>query len=186
MRPQLVGMCLAVAVGAGTVWAEVDSGPAVGQAVAALSVRTVQSGKAEDAKDVAAERAEQPTVYVFLPAARFDRPTARFLKGVDAAVQKLQTKAPQLAVIVVWLTEDVEGAAQRLTQIQGSLQLQASTWTVFPGPVAGPEGWAINDRAAATTIVVRKGRVTARTADASVNETLVPEVERAVRAVVEE
>lgn len=161
-------------------WADVDSGPKVGDKLTALKVQMVQDGKAADAVDVLPEHAEHPTVYVFLSAARFDRPAARYLRGVDEAVQKLQRRDPLAGLVIVWLTPEPAAAAERVGRIQQSLKLLAGHWTVFPGAVTGPEGWAVNDAATVTTVLSGGREVSARFGYDSVNETSVPDLDRAI------
>uniref|UniRef100_A0A7C4LKE1 Uncharacterized protein n=1 Tax=Schlesneria paludicola TaxID=360056 RepID=A0A7C4LKE1_9PLAN len=169
---------------ASSVWGQVESGPEVGKAIPALTVRPVKDGSAAEGVDVVEQRGDHATVYVFLPAHRFDRPAGRFVKGLDAAVQKLQVRHPTTGMVLVWMTDDADSGATRVAQIQGSLQLSA-TWTVFAGPAHGPEGWAINDKAAVTAVTARKRQVSARFGYDSVNETVVGEVERALEAAAE-
>ncbi|OYW19868.1 MAG: hypothetical protein B7Z55_08125 [Planctomycetales bacterium 12-60-4] len=161
-------------------WADIDSGPKVGEKLSALKVQLVQDGKAADAADVLPEHAEHPTVYVFLSGERFDRPAARYLRGVDEAVQKLQRRDPLAGLVIVWLTPDPVAGAERVSRIQQSLRLQAGHWTVFPGAVTGPEGWSVNDAAIVTTVLANSREVSARFGYDSVNETSVPDLDRAI------
>ena len=155
--------------------ADVESGPPVGEKPSALTVRVVTNGQAAEPADIVKERADQPTVYVLLPADKFDRPGARYLKGVDAAVSKLQKLKPNAGLVVVWLTSDAAAGTQRVTQIQGSLQLTAGTWTV--GTATSPEGWGLHERAAVTTVLSVNGKTAARFGYDSINETDVSKLE---------
>ncbi len=159
----------------------IESGPAVGTKVAALEVQIVEQGRAAEAADLRKQRADAPTLYVFLDGERFDRPTASYLREVDAAVQQLQRREPLSGAVVVWLAADPAAAVEQLGRIQGSLKFPTVTWSIFPGPVAGPEGWAISDRARITVVVVDKGAVRAALAYDSVNATDSP----ALKAVIE-
>jgi len=163
----------------GTAWGQVESGPAVGEKTPAITARTVTNGQAAEAADVVKQRGEHPTVYVLLPADKFDRPTARYLKGVDAAVSKLQRTQPNADLVVLWLTEDVEAGVRRVTQIQGSLQLTAGDWAVCSS--TSPEGWGLHERAAVTTVLAVKEKVTARFGYDSVNEKDVERFEAALQ-----
>jgi hypothetical protein len=166
-------------------YAQVESGPEVGKGAPVLSVRAVKDGRAAEAADIVKERAENSTIYVFLPSTRFDRPAGRFIKNLDQAVQKLQVQSPTAGVVLVWMAEDADAGATRVSQIQGSLQLAASTWTVYAGPAPGPDGWVINDKAAVTAVTVAKQKVAARFGYDSVNDTVVPEVEASLKKVLE-
>ncbi|MDZ4689425.1 MAG: hypothetical protein SH850_30485 [Planctomycetaceae bacterium] len=163
----------------GSSWADVESGPTVGEKTPALKVRVVTNGQPAEPADLVKERADNPTVYVVLPADKFDRPAARYLKGVDAAVSKLQKTQPNAGLTVIWLAEDTDAGAKRITQIQGSLQLTAGTWAVCPS--TSPEGWSIHERAAVTAVVATKGAVTARFGYDSVNENDVAKLEAALK-----
>jgi hypothetical protein len=157
----------------------VESGPPVGEKTPSLKARVVTNGQAAELADLVKERAEQPTVYVVLSAAKFDRPAARYLKTVDAAVGQFQKTQPNAGLMVIWLTEDVEAGAKRIAQLQGSLQLTAGTWAVCPS--TSPEGWAVHERAAVTAAVASKGAVTARFGYDSVNENDASKLEAALK-----
>lgn len=161
-------------------FADVDSGPPVGQPAPALKVQTVMNGQVGEAMDIAAFRGEQPTIYIFLPAARFDRPAGRFVKQLDGLTQKRQMTTPTLQVVLVWIVDDAQTGSTRTSAIQRSLQLQASEWTVWTGAGAGPDGWVINDKAAVTVVITRGKDVQAKFGYDSVNETVVPAVDLAV------
>lgn len=173
--PRMLWTLLVFLGACGICRADVESGPATGEKAPALTVRMVTNGQAAEPADIVKERAESPTVYVLLPAEQFDRPGARYLKGVDAAVAKLQKLKPNADLVVVWLTTDVDAGTKRVTQIQGSLQLLAGDWAVCS--MTSPENWGIHERAAVTTVLVVKGKVTARFGYDSVNENDVPKLE---------
>ncbi len=160
--------------------ADVESGPAIGQVVASLKVQPVENGQASQVVDVAVQRGEQPTVYVFLSGSRFDRPVGRFIKTLDTAMQKRQMLHPTLQVIVVYMVDDATQGATRVTAIQGSLKLAASQWTVWKDGATSPDGWAVNDRTSVTAVVVDKKLVTARFGYDSINDTVVPMIDAEV------
>lgn len=176
---KLVG-CLPVLLSAVVVRAEIESGPPVNQPAPALSVQPVTNGQPGEAQNIVAERAAMPTVYLFVPAARFDRPVARFAKQLDTAVQKHQMLHPNLQLVIVWQVEDAAAGATRTSAIQGSLQLQATQWVVWKGAGAGPDGWAISDRASLTAVIVNNKDVKATFGYDAVNETLVPAINTAL------
>ena len=128
--------------------------------------------------DYAADRQGKPTVYVIIPADKWTRPTARFLKTLDAAVQKADA-----SVVAVWLTDDVAKTKAYLPLPQQSLQLQVTSLTCFPGEKAGPQGWNINADAHLTAVVSDGKKVVATFGYMAVNETNVPEVRDALRKV---
>jgi hypothetical protein len=97
---------------------------------------------------------------------------------LDGAVPKTSKDA---AVLAVWLTEEPELAKDYLPKAQRSRKLDATALTVFPGKPAGPDGWAANPDASLTAVVVNDGKVAASFGYNSVNETVVPQVEAALK-----
>ena len=158
-------------------WADVASGPVVGEGVPALKVLVVVGEKAGDELDLAAGRKEHPTVYVFLQADKFDRPMARYLRALDESV----TKAGQnTAIVVVWLTGTPDATKEYLPKVQMSLKLQSTTYAQHAN-TAGPEGWGINPDAHLTAVVAGKAKVAANFGYRSLNDTVVPEVDAALK-----
>jgi hypothetical protein len=174
------GLCVLLTT---VVYADVESGPKVGDAVSALKVQAVNNGALAEAADLAAKREDHETVYVFLPKSKFDRPVGRFVKSLDTAMQKRQMLHPNLQIVLVWMTDDVTLGATRTSAIQMSLQLAASQWTVWNGEAKSPDGWVISDKAAVTVVVVHKKKVQATFGFDSVNDTVVPTVDAAVAKV---
>ncbi len=156
-------------------WGVVPSGPERGKAVPALKVYDATGPHKGKDLDYAAERGSKPTVYVFIPADKWSRPVARFLKGLDEAVPKVSEDA---AVVAVWLTDDPAKAKEYLPRAQQSLQFQATALTCFTG--LDPKGWGINADAHATAVVAADGKVAAVFGYGSVNETAVPAVRDAL------
>lgn len=162
---------------------DVQSGPKAGDKVAALKVLVATGEGAGKELDVAAERKDKPTVYVFIDAEQFSRPIARYLKVLDGAVNNLGNESH---IVAVWLTSDQDKTKAYLPKAQMSLQLEAATLAQFPGAKSGPDGWAINDRAFVTTVVARKEKVTANFAYVSVNETDVRKVAAEIKKAIGE
>ncbi|MBI1344846.1 hypothetical protein GC163_01005 [bacterium] len=165
-------------------YAEVASGPEVGQPLATLKVRVVQENAAEEPHDVIADHKDHPTVYLFLSAEKFDRPAAKYLRGIDEQVQKLQRRDPLAGLVVVWLTDDAEAGITRVSRIQGSLRLLAAQWAVFEG-MNGPEGWGINKDATLTTVISRGQDVAARMGYDVVDDRDLPEFEARLNKVLD-
>jgi hypothetical protein len=169
----LLGMALPL-------WADVASGPPVGGKVAPLKVFDV-TGKHKDKEvDYAAERKDQPTVYVFIH--EWNRPVARFLRTLDEAIKQDFDKAYQVAV---WLSEQPEQTKEYLPKAQQSLKLESTALTVFQGEKRGPDGWGINDMAHVTVVVVVKNKVAATFGLVSVNETDARPVRMALKKAIE-
>jgi hypothetical protein len=155
---------------------DVPSGPEKGKGVPPLKVFDATGPHKDKEVDYAKERGTKPTVYVFIPADKWSRPVARFLKKLDEAVAKVDEDA---AVVAVWLTDDIEKTKKYLPRAQQSLQFQATALTCLPGG-EGPKGWGINADAHATVVIAAKGRVAAVFGYRSVNETAVPTVRDAL------
>lgn len=150
-----------------------ESGLAPGNAVPPLKVNAVAGVSLGDDKDFAAERKEAPTIYVFVQAERFDRPVGRFLKVLD---QKLAAVRPDVQVVAVWLTDDVEKSKQYLPVAQQSLKLEATVWSVYPGEKSGPANWNIDIAANVTVVVASQGKAIKSFEYGSINDTVVREV----------
>lgn len=176
----LAMVCAAVSIA----FADVTSGPDVGKPLAPLKVRVVQEGKAGEPRDVLADHQEHPTVYLFLSAEKFDRPGAKYLRGVDEQIQKLQKRDPLAGLVIVWLTPDPEAGITRVSQIQGSLRLLAGKWTVF-GRESGPDDWGINEQATITTVISRGRDVGASLGYDVVDDADLPAFEAALKKVVD-
>ena len=158
---------------------DIVSGPEKGKPVPALKVFAATGPHEGKEVDYKMQRKARRTVYVFIRADKWDRPMARFLRGLDMAASK---DGEETAVVAVWLTDNVEKTKKYLPRAQQSLQLQATALTCFPGPQEGPQGWGINADAHLTAAVVHKGTVAATFAYRSVNETDVPAVQKALKA----
>jgi hypothetical protein len=150
-----------------------DSGPAAGKAVPALKVDAVAGPMTGETKDFAAERKDKPTIYIFVQAEPFGRPTARFLKVLD---QELGKDRPDVQIIAVWLTDDVAKSKEYLPKAQMSLQLGQTVWAVYPGDKTGPADWGIDVGVQVTAIVADGAKVVKSFDYNSVNDTVVPDV----------
>jgi hypothetical protein len=149
------------------------SGPEKDKAVPLLKVFDATGPHEGKEVDYASVRKLKPTVYVFIQADKWDRPMARFLKGLDGALPKVAADA---MVVAVWLSDDVAKAKHYLPVAQQSLKLEATALTCFTGEKAGPAAWNINADAHATVVVAQQGKVAAVFGYRSLNETEVPRV----------
>jgi hypothetical protein len=102
MKARGLTLCAVVLLGAATARADVESGPKAGEKVSTLKVYGVVGTVEGKEADFTAERKGALTVYVFVQAEHFGRPTARFLKTLDGDIAKNVDSA---AVIVVWVGE---------------------------------------------------------------------------------
>lgn len=156
-----------------------SSGLAAGADIPSLKVAAVAGLVTNDERDFAAERSEQPTVYAFVQADKWDRPIARFLATLDRQLAKDRS---DVQIIAVWLTDDVAKSKEYLPKAQQSLNLSQTVWSVFPGDKSGPQGWNI-DSGPHITVVVADGKKAVASFDyRSVNEIVVPDVLRKLPA----
>jgi hypothetical protein len=169
----LAAVLLAVTLNASAGPADVESGPAAGAAVPALKVFAATGNSAGKEVDFAAERKGLPTYYIFVQADSWDRPVARFLRGLDEAAAKA---GGDVEIVVVWLTDAVDKAKEYLPKAQESLKLSRTTFAVYPGAAAGPDDWRLHDKAIVSVIAARDAKVLGGMGFKSVNETDVPVV----------
>jgi len=174
----LLAGLLAVLLNTATARADVESGPAKGEKASALKVMAVTGDQENKELDYAAQRKDKPTIYVFILADKWDRPVARYLKTLDEKLGKLGGES---RVVAVWLTDDANQSKEYLPKAQKALKLEQTALTVFPGDKAGPDGWGVNPDASLTAVVVQHGKVAASFGYRSVNDTVVPEVETALK-----
>lgn len=158
--------------------AAIESGPAVDSALPELKADAATGDAAGKKVTFTTTRRAKPTIYVFIRADKFDRPIARYLKGLDRALVEL---AKDAHVVAVWLTEDAEKTRDYLPKVQQSMKFEATTLAFYGDDKNGPNAWALNDRAHVTTIVTDGAKVKARFAEQSLNETNVPEVTAALK-----
>lgn len=167
-----------VFVASSDVRADIESGPNVGTAVGELKVFATTGDHAGKEVDFAKDRGAKPTVYVFIPYDRFDRPLARMLKALEKSAIDAGNDA---SVVTVFLADDEAAAKERLPKVQMSLQFTSNPLVVFPSMKQGPEGWQVNTDAQVTALVVKDGKVAAKFGYRSANETVVPEIAEALK-----
>ena len=153
--------------------AELASGPGAEKKLDALKVFVATGDQASKEVEFIAERKEKPTVYVFVPAEKFSRPMARFIKTLD---EKLNAERTDIDIIVVWLTDDVAKTKERLPRVQESLKLNRTTWCFYPGEKTGPNTWGINPDADLTLVIANGPKTTVSRGYHSINETDAPKV----------
>jgi len=167
----IAALAIASVVLPGALRAQTDSGPSSGSKLEPLKVASVTGDDAGQDVDYAAKRGTKPTMFVFVQADKWDRPVARFLATLD---KELNKDRQDVAVIAVWLTDDVEKSKEYLPRAQQSMNLAQTTLAVYPGDKNGPAGWSINSGAHLTAVVADEGRVVASFGFRSINETNVP------------
>jgi hypothetical protein len=153
--------------------ASTSSGPASGSKLPPLTVAAVTGDAAGEDVDFVARRGGKPTIYLFVQADKWDRPVARFIKTLD---QELAGSRPDVAIVAVWLTDDVEMSKEYLPRAQQSINLAQTSLCVYPGDKNGPAAWSIDPRMHLTAVVADQDRVIDSLGYRSLNETNVPEV----------
>ena len=178
MRHPLLASCLFLALGGVTRAADLESGPEKGAKIPALKVYDCTGENKEKSVDYAALRKDKVTIYLFIPAGKFDRPMHRFVKKLDEAAND---DFKEVYLVAVWLTDDEPTTKEHLPKIQMSVNYATTALCSFKGN--DPKDWNINSDAHLTVIVAAKGKVAARFAYKSVNDTEVPNVVKALTKV---
>ena len=173
MKRLLFVALLSVLGFANVVHAELASGPGADKKLDPLKVFVATGDLAGKEVEFIAERKEKPTVYIVVPAEKFSRPMARFIKTLD---EKLNAERTDIDIIVVWLTDDVAKTKERLPRVQESLKLNRTTWCVYPGEKTGPNTWGINPDADLTLVIANGPKTTVSRGYHSINETDTPKV----------
>jgi len=157
---------------------DVESGPKAGDAVPALTAYGVVGSVADKEADYAKDRGDAPTVYLFVQAEKFDRPTARYLKTLDQKVGELDDAVKDVAV---WIGPDADKNKEYLPKVQQSLKFVKTDLAVFTADKAGPEKWSLNTDAHVTAVVANKGKVVKSVAYVSLNEMDVKGIEEVLK-----
>ena len=157
-------------------WADVSSGPKVGDKIPPLPVFAATGEFKDKCVDFAKERGDKPTVYVFVQAEHWGRPMFRFIKKLDEVIPE---EAKDAAVVAVWLGDKPDDYKEYLPKI--SQYFSAAALTVFTGEKSGPKDWGINLDAHITVVVAAKGKVAAAFGFQSVNDTDAPMVRDALK-----
>ena len=152
---------------------DIESGLKAGEKVPELKAFGLVGDVKDKAADFAKERGELPTVYLFVNAAKFDRPIARYMKELD---QKAGDTADKVQMVAVWVGGDLDANKTQIPRINQSLKFDRTAMAVFEGDATGPNGWGLNSDAHLTTIVVHKGKVIKSFAYQSANDKDVPKV----------
>lgn len=173
MSRTLCVVAAVVCIVAATAVADVVSGPKVGVKMAALKVAVTHGADAGKELDLAERLKEKPVILAFVQAERWDRPMARYLRTLD---QELVKQRPDVRLVAVWITDEVEKAKDYQPRAQQSLKLEQTDWCVSLSDKNGPADWSINSDAHLTTVLVSGSQIDATFGYRSVNETDVPDV----------
>jgi hypothetical protein len=172
-----VQIACVVCVIAAAAWADVDSGPAVGNAVPELKVYAVTGEHADKEVTMSAERGDKPTVWMFVPKDMWNRPMARLMKDLDTQIKDVN----DAQLVGVWLTNDQFTTKDYLPKAQQSIKLERSALTYYQGDPAGPADWGINPDAEVTVVVTGGGKIAATWGFVSVNETVAEQILTALK-----
>jgi hypothetical protein len=147
-----------------------ESGPKAGEKVEALKAFGLIGAVENKEADFAAERKDDPTVYLFVQSEHFGRPMARFIKVLDTEIGKGGDE--KAAAVAVWLgdKEATDKNKEYLPRVQMSLKLEKTSIATL-GEKSGPNGWGINPDTHLTVVVAHKGKVVKSFPLTSVNET---------------
>lgn len=163
----------------GVVRGNVESGPAAGSDVSPFPVYAVEGEVSNEKLDIVQRRAGKPTLYVFVPAEKWSRPTARLLRKLDEGVADAADGA---TIVVVWLTSDANAGKAYLPQAQQALKLSHTTLAVYEETSTGPGEWGINSDAEATVVATRDGKTIKSFGIVSANETLADEILKTLKS----
>lgn len=163
-----------------------EPGPKAGAAVPKLSAYAVGEKVAEKETDLAGERKDEPTVYVFVNADHFKdtnipfgRPAHRFVKVLDEKVGDV-TGAK---IVVVWVGGEADKNKEYAPKV--SKYYANSVVGVSSADANGPKDWGLTSTSMITAVVANKGKVVKAWALDSVNETDVKPVEESLKKAVE-
>jgi len=171
-RVEFIRAACVVCVVATVARADVDSGPAVGNPVPELKVYVVTGEHADKEVTISAERGEKPTVWLFVPKDKWNRPMARLFKDLDTRLKDLT----DAQLVGIWLTDDQFATKDYLPKAQQSIQLAHTALTYYQGDPSGPADWGINPDAEVTVVVTGGGTIAATWGFVSVNETVADQI----------
>ena len=177
MRHRLFASCLLFTLVGVSRGADLESGPEKGAKIPALKVYDCTGENKEKTIDYAALRKDKVTVYLFVPAGKFDRPMHRFFKGLD---EKVRDDFEGVYLVAVWLTDDEDATKDRLPKIQASVNYSTTALCAHKG--SDPKDWNLTSDAHLTVVIAAQGKVASRFAYKSVNDTEVPNVVKALTA----
>lgn len=158
--------------------ADVESGPAADSAVKAFPVFGVVGDVENKETDYVKARGGKPTIWYFVTAEKWSRPSARLLRTLDSDVVKT---AEDGQIIAIWLTEDVAKSKEYLPVCQQSIKLQNTSYGVYEKDPQGPIEWGLNTDAEVTVVVTRDGKVVKSFPYESVNATVAKEILAALK-----
>ncbi len=154
-----------------------DSGPAAGMPLPPLRAYAVTGEVQNQEVNFVEQRQGRPTLFCFIPADKWSRPTARLLKELDNRLGDFT----DAALVAVWVTDDPAASKDYLPRVQQSLQFGRTALAVSEEGSGGPGEWGINTEVDLTIVAAREGRVLKSFAFQSPNDTLAEEVLAALK-----
>lgn len=163
-----------------------EPGPKAGAAVPKLPALVVTDKVAEKETDLADERKDAPTVYVFVNADHFKdtnipfgRPAHRFIKTLDEKVGDVT----DAKIVAVWVGGDADKNKEYVPKID---KYYGNTVRgVSSADANGPKDWGLTSTSMVSVVLANKGKVVKAWALESVNETDVKPVEEALKKATE-
>jgi len=178
MKLSVVAFLLSMTLVEFEVHAQISSGPNAGTPLAPLMVFAVTGDHAGKTIDINAEIGPKPTIYLFVPHDRLDRPLARVIKAVEKGTVEAGKDSN---LVTIFLTNNEAKTKEHLLRIQMSLQFTSNPLMVYPDAIKGPAEWLLNSDAQLTAIVAKEGKVAASFGFRTVDETVGPEILAALK-----
>lgn len=163
-----------------------DPGPKAGAAVPKLPALVVTDKVAEKETDLAGERKEEPTVYVFVNADHFKDSNIQYSRPVHRFVKTLDDKMADVTgakIVAVWVGGDGDKNKEYIPKV--SKYYANTTLAVSSADGNGPKDWGLTNTTLVTAVLAHKGKVVKAWALDSVNETDVKPVEEALKKATE-
>ena len=153
--------------------ADVESGPEKDAKVEPLPVYVGTGDFSGQTKNLVEHRAGKATLWFFVPADKWSRPTARLLRTLDTKLTDIDKDAE---IVAVWMSDDLPKAKEYLPVAERVLKLDHTTFSVYEKDPLGPADWGIHPDADLTIVATRDGKVVKSFGFVSANETLAKDV----------
>jgi len=178
MRFSRIALMLSMILVVSEAQAQISSGPNAGTPVSPLMVFAVTGDHAGKNVDISKDLGPRPTIYLFVPHERLDRPLARLMRAIEKGTLEAGKDSK---LVTIFLTNDEAKTKEHLLRVQMSLQFTANPLMVYPDATKGPEEWLLNSDAQLTAIVAKDGKVAASFGFRTVDETVGPEIVAALK-----
>ncbi len=153
--------------------ADVESGPEKDAQVEPLPVFVGTGDFSGQTKNLVQHRGGKATLWFFVPADKWSRPTARLLRTLDSKLTDIDKDGE---IVAVWMSDDLPKAKEYMPVAERALKLDHTTFTVYEKDPQGPGDWAIHPDADVTIVATRGGKVLQSFGFVSANETLAKNV----------